>query len=123
MTLNVVLPGEYYKLPPLYSGGSRIFRGHSPPIRQWMKCKRGVIGRSIQWRIQDFPGGGAPTPKVGVLTIFFAENCMKTEEFETSGGASSAPPLDLPLLWDRQVCLDRQFGIDIDLYDCMQRIN
>ena len=25
-----------------------------------------------QWRIQDFPEGGAPTPKVGVLTYYFA---------------------------------------------------
>ena len=34
-----------------------------------------------QQRIKDFPGGGGTTPKLGVLTyyfaIFFAENCMK----------------------------------------------
>ena len=41
-------------------------------------------------------GGGAPTPKVGVLTIYFAENCMKMKEFG-SRGASLAPPLDPPM--------------------------
>ena len=39
---------------------------------------------------RNFLGGGAPTPKVGVLTYFLAENCMK--EFGSTGGASLAPP-------------------------------
>ena len=26
----------------------------------------------IQWRIQDFPGEGAPSPKVGVLNYYIA---------------------------------------------------
>ena len=42
--------------------------------------------KSIQWRIQDFPGVGAPTPKVGVLTYYSSENCMKMKA-----------PLDPPL--------------------------
>ena len=42
---------------------------------------------------------GTPTPKVGVLTYFLAENCMKIKEFGP-GGASLAPPLDPPLYVD-----------------------
>ena len=50
-----------------------------------------------QWWFQDFPGrgggGGAPTPKVGVLTYFLAKNCMKMKEFGPGVGcASLAPP-------------------------------
>ena len=41
---------------------------------------------------------GAPTPKVGVLTYFFAENCMKMKEFGPQWGASLARPLDPPLI-------------------------
>ena len=57
-----------------------------------------------QWRIQDFPGGGAPTPKSAIIFQFFAENCMKMKEFGPQGGARvpGAPP------WIRQ-CL--VFGI------------
>ena len=38
-----------------------------------------------QWRIQDFPDGGAPTLKMGVLNHYFAENCMKMKEIEPPG--------------------------------------
>ena len=43
-------------------------------------------------------GGGAPTPKTGVLIYYFencfAENCIKMKEFGLRGGAliPSAPP-------------------------------
>ena len=48
-----------------------------------------------------FSPGGAPTPKVGVLIYYFAENCMKMKEFgPPGGGASLAPPLDPPMKWD-----------------------
>ena len=40
-----------------------------------------VQSNSKQWRIQNFPEVGAPTLKVGVLTYFLAENCMKMKEF------------------------------------------
>ena len=47
-----------------------------------------------QWRIQDFPQGGAPTPKIAIIFQIFAENCMKMKEFGPQGGrASLAPPL------------------------------
>ena len=51
---------------------------------------------SIQWRIQ----GGAPTPKLGLFSNFFAENCMKMKEFLPPGGggvpgASLDPPMVL----------------------------
>ena len=52
----------------------------------------------LQWRIQDFPQGGAPTPKIANIFQIFAENCMKMKEFGPRGGrASLAPPLDPPM--------------------------
>ena len=51
-----------------------------------------------QWRIQDFPRGGAPTPKIAIIFHIFAENCMKMKEFGPQGRrASLAPPLDPPM--------------------------
>ena len=52
-----------------------------------------------QWRIQDFPEGGAPTDKSAIILQFFAENCMKMKEFGFGGGRTSmAPPsLDPPM--------------------------
>ena len=41
----------------------------------------------IQWRIQDFPQEGAPTPKIAIIFHIFAENCMKMKEFGSPGGA------------------------------------
>ena len=35
----------------------------------------------LQWRIQDFPEGGA-TPKVGVLTYYCEKKCQKLDEKE-----------------------------------------
>ena len=54
--------------------------------------------RYHQWRIQDFPRGGAPTPKIAIIFHIFAENCMKMKEFGPPGGARvpGAPP------WIRQ---------------------
>ena len=43
----------------------------------------GVIN---QWRIHDFPEGGAPTPKILLFCEYFAENCMKMNEFGPPGG-------------------------------------
>ena len=40
-----------------------------------------------QWRIQDFPQGGGPTPKIAIIFQIFAENCMKMKEFGPPGGA------------------------------------
>ena len=55
---------------------------------------------TLQWRIQDFPRGGAPTPESAIIFQFFAENCMKMKEFGPPGGARvpGTPP------WIRQ-CL------------------
>ena len=51
------------------------------------------------WRIQDFPEGGAPTPKMGLFFQLFAENCMKMKEFGPKGGGARPwrPPLDPPM--------------------------
>ena len=52
-----------------------------------------------QWWIQDFPEGGAPTPKRTIIFHFFAENCMKMKEFGPRGSARipGAPPLGPPM--------------------------
>ena len=60
---------------------------------------------SYQWRIRDFPQGGAPTPKNAIIFHFFAENCMKMKEFGPPGGARvpGAPP------WIRQwLCIRKE---------------
>ena len=59
-----------------------------------------------QWRIQDFPQGGAPTPKIAFIFQIFAENCMKMKEFGPRGGASLAPPLDPPMCMKAGCSLD-----------------
>ena len=51
-----------------------------------------------QWRIQDFPQRGAPTPEITIIFQIFAENCMKMKDFGPPGGhASLAPLLDPPM--------------------------
>ena len=58
----------------------------------------------IQWLIQDFLQGGAPTPRLGLFCKFFAENCMKMKEFGPRGARVNGAPLDPPmsssLVWD-----------------------
>ena len=44
-----------------------------------------------QWQIQDFPRGGAPTPKVGVLTYFFGQKLYENERIWTPGGRPWRP--------------------------------
>ena len=53
----------------------------------------------VQWRILDFPGGGANYTS-GCANLFFWPKtaCMKKKEFWPPGGRTSlAPPLDPPL--------------------------
>ena len=62
----------------------------------------------FQWRIQDFPQGGAPTPKSAIIFQFFPENCMKMKEFGPRGGGGGArpwrPPLDPPMFSFESCC-------------------
>ena len=64
-------------------------------------CDNLIIPLGMQWRIQDFPQGGAPTPKSAIIFQFFAENCMKMKEFGPPGGGARPwrPPLDPPMVW------------------------
>ena len=49
-------------------------------------CKR-------QWRIQDFPEGGAPTPKSAIILHIFCRKLHENERIWTPGGARVlAPP-------------------------------
>ena len=52
----------------------------------------------LQWRIQDFPERGAPTPKVGA-NLFFAENCMKMEEFGSRDAPHGSGNALVPMFW------------------------
>ena len=45
-----------------------------------------------QWRIQGFPQGGGPTPKIAIIFQIFAENCMKMKQFGPPGGRPWCPP-------------------------------
>ena len=67
---------------------------HYQDISSYIFFDRSRSKVSNQWRVQDFLLG-APTPKVGELTyyfaIFFAENCMKTKEFGPRGSVPGAP--------------------------------
>ena len=66
------------------------------------KLKHKAFLRNWQWRIQDFPDGGAPTSKVGALTYYLATFLLKTawkwKNLDREGGARvpGAPP------WIRQ---------------------
>ena len=60
-----------------------------------------------QWRIQDFPDGGAPTSQVGTPTYYFAQFLPKTAwkwknlDPEEGGSCPWRPPLDPPMtLWN-----------------------
>ena len=60
----------------------------------------------LQWRIQDFPEEGAPTPQGGrqhTILPIFPENCMKLKEFGPPGGGTRPKfyYVDPPLAWDR----------------------
>ena len=58
------------------------------------------LSQQLQWRIQDFPDGGA-NPKGNTNLLFdqlFPENCMKMKEINwTERRPSLASPLDLPM--------------------------
>ena len=53
----------------------------------------GVQILSISVADPGFFPGGAPTPKLGLICNFFAENCMKMKEFGPLGGAHPWRPL------------------------------
>ena len=64
---------------------SKIFL---PPLPPATKLGQGYFFTRVQWRIQDFPQGGAPTPKIAIIFHIFAENCMKMKEFGPPGGGA-----------------------------------
>ena len=52
-----------------------------------------------QWRIQDFPQGGAPTPKSAIIFQFYPRKLHENERIWTPGGGARPwrPPLDPPM--------------------------
>ena len=47
-----------------------------------------------QWRIQDFPEGGAPTPKSAIIFLFFCRKLHENERIWTPRGARPWHPLE-----------------------------
>ena len=73
-----------------------------------------------QWRIQDFPQWGAPTPKIAIIFHIFAENCMKMKEFGPQGGrVSLVPPLGSANVSNWPSSSDRAKSLDyVSHYSC-----
>ena len=71
---------------PLQGGGSNVL---STPVTN-LRFARPSGGACVhsQWRIQDFPEEGAPTPRGRQHTIlpYFPKNCMKLKELGPGGG-------------------------------------
>ena len=61
-----------------------------PTLAVWHMLNIGT-GFMYQWRMQDFPQGGAPTPKIAIIFQIFAKNCMKMKEFGPPGGGGARP--------------------------------
>ena len=70
----------------------------SKDIRETNKYDVATLLYLNQWRIQDFPEVGAPTPKFVLFCQFFAENYMKMKEFGSEGMRVPGAPLDPPML-------------------------
>ena len=95
-----------------FNSGGASSRGRAFNLQFWMKTAlrqiyyysfyhvsalTSVKFSIIQWRIQDFPEGSAPTPKLGLFCKFFSASCMKMKEFGPRG-SSVTPPLDPPMI-------------------------
>ena len=80
--------------------GNRHTERPPDPVPYGGRPSGSFVNSTVQWRIQDFPQGGAPTPKIAIIFHIFAENCMKMKEFGPPGGGARPwrPPLDPPML-------------------------
>ena len=71
----------------VHSGGFCLW-SHVPSRRSLFRgisVQGGLCSEEqTQWRIQDFPEGGVPTPKILLFCKNFVENCMKMKEFGAS---------------------------------------
>ena len=71
-------------------------------IKTYFLIVRGISYQITCWDTVADPGfspGGAPTPKVGVLTYFFGQKLHENERIWTPRGGARPwrPPLDPPL--------------------------
>ena len=68
---------------------------------QTSECCRFVIRQITQWRIQDFPKGGVPTPQSASIFQIFCWKLHENERIWTPGGTHPwhpPTPLDPPML-------------------------
>ena len=76
---------------------------HKPPQMSVKSRNVQEVESGRQWRIQDFPEEGAPTPRWGRQLLFspkIPENCMKMKEFghfDPGGARPWRSPLDPPM--------------------------
>ena len=71
-----------------------VFQTHSTKSPKHKTCNKSTFIQ--QWRIQDFPQGGAPTSKSALIFQFCSRKLHENERIWTrggGGGASLAPPL------------------------------
>ena len=70
--------------------------------RKYEKTRIYTFDGHLQWRIQDFPEGGPPTPEVGMLTYHFAnflpETAWKWKNLDSKGGACPWQSPHLPAI-------------------------
>ena len=78
-------------------GQVRMGEGGTPRYLLPSQVRTGGAGGGTQWRIQDFPDGGAPTPEGGAPTYYLTNFSQKLHENEENltqrgGRASLRPP-------------------------------
>ena len=70
-------------------------RLHIPPMSPFLRAAP-LIFLTLhvnQWRIQDFPEEGAPTPKTAIILQFLCQKLHENERIRTPGGHVPGAPL------------------------------
>ena len=72
-------------------------------MRHYQKFLIGCHNGGLQSRIQDFPQGGAPTPKSAIIFQFFPPKLHENERIWIPRGVARVPgaPLDPPMVCEK----------------------
>ena len=84
-----------------YRDGFLVISSQNPENKQKQSFQRNIFDTSfwniqkiyvaLQWRIQDFPQGGEPTPKSAIIFQFFPQKLHENEGIWTPGGREERP--------------------------------